>query len=439
MELPTFVHRALQQYNSRTASSDVADRYKSLEAAWSSAIKYVGSVAASVASVHCSRREPEIADAILSTSSLGGWVRAMDLLCASCRDLPCHVAEYLAAFNDYKKHPEKDVLDEIATTLSEALRPLQQRGYSMIPPKSPSLLRVLEQAVAIRNKHAHGYLDPRVLNELEGPLHRALKSTLLLIPFSAATMMAPFGRGTCRLTGSPPQKVSATPRRDELWFEGEPLGADPVSVGPFAVFHGDSERVFFLNQAGGSGPTEYIDHATGSIKYWDLPARCMKGNPRSRPARRPEPAEVAEADRWLRESDLEWREVELTKESLRDVKGESGVYCFVNHLGLGAAAVGAAILYVGSSRSDMAGRLREYLRHRERYDSRREEIAQMFKAYPRIRLLFAPTTAEDAMELEQAIYAASQPAYNLRAPRAAAAGQQRPAEPDPAGHRSSHS
>lgn len=418
MELPTFVHRSLQQYNSRAASSDVADRYKSLEAAWSSAIKYVGSVAVSVASVHCSRREPEIADAILSTSSLGGWVRAMDLLCASYRDFPCHVAEYAAVFNDYRKHPEKDVLDEISETLSEAVRPLQQRGYSMVPPKSPSLLRVLEQAVAIRNKHAHGYLNPRVLNDLEGPLHRALKSTLLLIPFRAATMMAPYGRSTCRLTGSPPQKVPDAPRRDELWVEGEPLGPDPVLVGPFAVFHGDSERVFFLNQAGrGSGPAEYIDHATGAIKYWDLPARCVNGAPRSRPLRRPERMEVAQAARWLRESDLDWKEVELTKESLRDVKGKSGVYCFVNDLGLGAA-VGAAILYVGSSRSDMAGRLREYLRHREGYDSRREEIAQMFKAYRRIRLLFASTAPDDAVELEQAIYAASQPAYNLRAPRA---------------------
>lgn len=419
MELPTFVHRALQQYNSRSASSDVADRYKSLEAAWSSAIKYVGSVAVSVASVHCTRREPEIADAILSTSSLGGWVRAMDLLCATSRELPCHVAEYVATFNNYKKHPEKEALDEISGTLSEALRPLQQRGYCVVSPKSPSLLRVLELAVAIRNKHAHGYLNPRVLNELEGPLYRALKSTLLLIPFRAATMMAPYGRSTCRLTGSPPKKVPDAPRSDELWVEGEPLGSEPVSVGPFAVFHGDSERVFFLNQAGGgSGPAEYIDHATGSIKYWDLPEGCVNGAPLLRSARRPEPAEVAGADRWLRESDLEWKEVELNKESLRSVKGKSGVYCFVNDLGSGAARLGAAILYVGSSRSDMASRLREYLRHRERYDSRRAEIAQMFKAYRKIRLLFAPTNPEDAVEFEQAIYAASQPAYNLRAPRA---------------------
>ena len=419
MELPTFVHRALQQYNSRSTSSDVADRYKSLEAAWSSAIKYVGSVAVSVASVHCARREPEIADAILSTSSLGGWVRAMDLLCASSRELPCHVAEYVATFNDYKKHPEKDALDEISGTLSEALRPLQQRGYSVVPPKSPSLLRVLELAVAIRNKHAHGYLNPRVLHQLEGPLYRTLKSTLILMPFGAATMMAPYGRSTCRLTGSPPQKVPDAPRADELWVEGQPLGSEPVSVGPFAVFHADSERVFFLNQAGNeSGPAEYIDHATGSIKYWDLPDGCVNGARRSRSTRRPEPAEVAEADRWLREDDLEWSEVELNKESLRSVKGKSGVYCFVNDLGGGAAGVGAAILYVGSSRSDMSSRLREYLRHRERYDSRREEIAQMFKAYRRIRLLFAPTSPEDAVEFEQAIYSASQPAYNLRAPRA---------------------
>lgn len=419
MELPTFVHRALQQYKSRAASSDVADRYKSLEAAWSSAIKYVGSVAVAVASVHCSRRETEVADAILGTSSLGGWLRAMDLLCASCRDLPCHAADYTTAFSNYRKHPEKDALDGISRTLSEALRPLQQRGYRILSPRSPSLLRVLEQVVAIRNKHAHGYLNPRVLNDLEGPLYQALKSTLILIPFRAATMMAPYGRSTCRLVGSPPQKVPDAPRSDELWVEGEPLGVGPVSVAPFAVFHGDSEQVFFLNQAAdGSGPAEYIDHATGLVKYWDLPERCANGASRSRPARRPEPVEVAKADRWLRETDLEWSEVALTKESLLGVKGKSGVYCFVNDLGPGAANVTTAILYVGSSRGDMAGRLREHLRHRERYDSTRREIAQMFEAYRKIRLLFAPTSPEDAVELEQAIYAASQPAYNLRAPRA---------------------
>ena len=346
-------------------------------------------------------------------------MRAMDLLCAHYRQLPCHVADYTASFNDYKKHPEKDGLDEISGTLSEALRPLQQRGYSIQAPKSPSLLRVLEQVVSIRNKHAHGYLNPRVLNALEEPLHRALKSTLLLIPFNAATMMAPYGRSTCRLTGSPPQKVPAAPRSDELWVEGEPLGSDAVSVGPFAVFHGDSERVFFLNQAArGSGPAEYIDHATGQIKYWDLPERYAKGGSRSRTSRRPEPVEVAEADRWLRETDLEWREIGLTRESLRCVEGRSGVYCFVNDLGLKAGGLGSAILYVGSSRCDMANRLREYLRHRQRYDSTRREIAQMFEAYRKIRLLFAPTSPEDAVELEQAIYAASQPAYNLRAPRA---------------------
>ncbi len=419
MELPTFVHRALQQYKSRSASSDVADRYKSLEAAWSSAIKYVGSIAVSVASVYCARRQPEVADAILRSSSLGGWVQAMQRVCASSRELPCHVAEYLATFRDYKKHPEKDALDEISESLRKALRPLQQRGYTLHPPKSPSLLRVLEIAVAIRNKHAHGYLNPRVLDELEEPLFRALKSTLLLIPFRAATMMAPYGRSTCRLTGAPPQKVPDAPRRDELWVEGEPLGSEAVSVGPFAVFHGDSERVFFLNAAGtGSGPTEYIDHATGLIKYWDLPEGSVNGAHLSRSARRPEHTAVAEADRWLREGTLEWREVELTKAALCGVQGKSGVYCFVNDLGAGAASIGAAILYVGSSRHDMASRLREYLRHRERYDSRREEIVQMFKAYRKIRLLFAPTAPEDAVEFEQAIYAASQPAYNLRAPRA---------------------
>lgn len=417
MELPTFVDGALREYDSRADSSDVADRYKSLEAVWSLAIKYVGSVAVSLASVHCSRQKPEIANAILTTSSLGGWVRAMDLLCASCRELPHDVTEYTASFNDYKKHPNKAELDDIALILGEALEPLNSRGYRIEPPKSLSILRTLELVVAIRNKHAHGYLNPHVLNRLERPLYRALKSTLRLIPFSAATMMAPFGRTTCRLTGSAPQKVTDAPRCEELWVEGRPFGLDAVPVGPFAVFHGDSQRVFFLNQmTDETGAAEYIDHATGSVKYWDLPNSCVNDTRPAHRARRPERSDVVAATRCLHEKELRWKEVELTKEALPRVKGQAGVYCFVNDLGPGKSSLGATVLYVGSSRSDMAARLREYLRHREGYDSSRHEIAQMFGAYPQLRLLFSPATPTEAVRLEQAIYVASQPAYNLRAP-----------------------
>lgn len=421
MNLPTFVHRTLEQYRAKRDGMDLAVRYKSLEAAWSATIKYVGVVAAATASVYAPRRAGAVRDAILNTSSLGGWLSAMELLCAVSKPLPEHVREYLGHFNDYKKHPDKSALDRLGDTFNGALEALQRVGYRVERVQSPSLIRLLDQFVVIRNKHAHGHLSPVVLQRLEKPLFEALKGSLRLFPFGQAKFAAPYGVAACEFVGLAPKMTSRPAKLEELWLEGSLFERHAVPAAPFAVFHGDSERVFLLNtsvERSGS-PVEYIDHATGSIMYWEVPERFVNGEPHRR-LRRPSPKEVAKARRLIENLVPSWEELDICKDSLARVKGRSGVYCFLSDARLGSIGSDAAILYVGSSRVDMSSRLREYLRHREGYDSTRREVAQMFKAYEDIRLHFASTDPEDAIKLEQAIYTLTQPAYNLVAPGARA-------------------
>ncbi len=419
-DLPTVVLRAFEQYVSRTKSTDVADRYKSLEAAWSATIKYAGTAAVAAAEVYYPRRRQEVADRILGSSSLGGWVDAVSVLCRCSGDLPPRARAYTKLLNTYKKHPDRAALDELSSILSTALEPLRQRGYRIESDKSPSLLRIFEKVVTIRNKHAHGYLSPQVLHRVEGPLFKALKRTLRLVPFSSITLKAPYGPISCEFVGLWPQKTPQPPRFDELWSEGDLLEAQAVRTSPFAVYHSDSEKVYFLNSAiDESGRGEYIDHETGAVRYWEVAESWTNGAQPRRRSRRPDAAEIAEARCRLRDvAPLQWEEVPLSTEALQQVKDRAGVYCFRSEAAPEWTGLGAPILYVGSTSKDMGSRLREYLRYRQGYDASRREIAQMFRAYEDLRLWFAQTGATEAIKLEQAIWASSQPAYNLVAPRA---------------------
>lgn len=414
--LPTFVRRALDQYSSKSASTDASDRYRALEAVYAATIKYIGTAAAVAARQHLPTDERnEVWSPIFASSSLGGWLQATDRLCACSSRLPKRARMFFSEFNDYKKHPARGDLDEIRKQINSALGEVRKKGYEIEPlAKSASLLRALGGVVAIRNKQAHGCLGSDVLHAVQNPLHIALKVALHRIPFGDFVLWAAYGNSSLELRGHTPRAVSRRPKAP-FWVESRALECGSLALAPFAEYDRDAGSVFLLNDkiAWEKDKTEYIDYASGDVRYWEAPVAEWHEVPvRAKAA--VAPADVAQSRRYLKRLDLSWRPVPLTKDSLPEVDGLAGVYVFAAASGVGV--VGDTILYVGRSRTNMADRLKSYLRIRGGYDVSRPEIGHMFQSYPDLRLLFTPTEDGSAARLERAIFDATGPRYNQIAP-----------------------
>ena len=258
--LPTFVRTAYDQYDSRRELPDYYSRYRALEAIYATTIKHVGTTFAILAADRDPDLKSEAWGKILESTSLGGWLDAVDVVCRKAKTLPDSVREYCDSYTAYKNHPSREMLDTIAGHLDIVTDELSRRGYRIERPKSLNLRRALRCAVTVRNKVAHGAVDEAFFSHIEEHLVKALKLLLRLVPFSDFVFWGRFGGNALEFLEYPPKQH---PRRREsyFWVESNLLTKNFIDRIPFLLYRQDSRSIYFLNdRATEEEPTaEYID------------------------------------------------------------------------------------------------------------------------------------------------------------------------------------
>lgn len=413
--MPTFIRTTYDQYASRQDVRDYYARYKSLESVYAATIKYVGTTFALIAADHDSSLKNDVWGRIFESSSLGGWLDAVDLVCMRSQTLRDSVKGYCDNYSMYKKHPSRNSLDGIANHLTVVVEELARRGYEIETPKSLSIRRSLRYVVTVRNKCAHGALDELFFSRVEGSLVKALKLILRLIPFSEFVFWGQFGGNAVEFLENPPAQRPHR-RTCYFWAESDLLARGFAERVPFLLYRQDSRTIYFLNdKASEDNPTaEYIDYVTGQIVYRPVEHEWPQAEHHTHKA-----IDLAQYNRYtatLASCTLTWREVPLTRVSVDAASDETGVYMFTTAVSLGGRQTDV-VLYVGKT-NNLRDRLASYVRIKKGYDDR-PAITHMLSTYhDSLRLLFAPVAASQLAAVERALYETTMPTYNLIAPPA---------------------
>ena len=412
--LPSFVRTAFQHYERRNAGADDYSRYKALESIYATTIKYVGTVFALIAADHGPDMKEAVWRCIFRSSSLGGWLDAVEKVCQNQKTFSEPVSRYCATYSDYTKHPAKSNLDLIATQYNIIADRLTRNGYrfDVADLKSLSLRRALMFIVMLRNKCAHGALDSPFFHGIEAPMFAALKLILDLIPFSQCVFWGKYGRAALQMVEVPKQQVS---RHNYIfWAESDLLSYGYTDSIPFMVYREESRQIFLLNSAvSENDPTaEYIEHDCGTVIYREVDQSWDQG-PTS-PSRDLRPRNYEQHVDVLSRTDVAWREVPLTSSAVESASDEVGIYVFTTDVRVGHLEM-EVVLYVGKT-TNFKERLRNYVKILKGYETR-PGISDMFRVYgSSVKLRFASTAGVTIAKIERAIYETTMPEFNLIAP-----------------------
>ena len=324
--------------------------------------------------------------------------------------------EYCSDYSDYKSHPSRATLDDIAACIASIVEELMKRGYQIDQPKSLNIRRALRYIITIRNKCAHGALDEFFFSRIEDDLVVVLKNLLRLIPFSRFVFWGRRGGNAVEFLDYPP-RIRPAKRTASFWVESDLLSGGFTERIPFLLYRQDSRTIYFLNdKASEEKPNvEYIDYVTGQVTYRAVEYQWP--HTRSHVYRPINVVQYKEYVAALSRTVLSWREVPLSKLAIESCVGETGVYVFTTTVSLGGRPMDV-VLYVGKT-TNLSDRLASYLRIKKGYDDTRPAISDMFESHQEaIRLSFAPVAANELAVMERAIYETAIPAYNRIAPPA---------------------
>ena len=338
------------------------------------------------------------------------------MVCQNSTKLPDEVRDHCNEYNIYKKHANRRSLDEVSERLTFVADQLNNSyGYTLVSPKSPSILRALRFAVELRNKSAHGALKITFLNRIEGPLFGALRQLLTIIPFSAFTFRGRYG-GSNAMCFIERGSFERRGRDAHFWADSELLQQGFSSDIPFLSYREDSQTVYFLNSSVVGRLAEYIDYSTGSVTRNEIKAASRVRHRGRTDVLRPRNYEFHL--RVLSEIELSWARVPLSQTYASNVDQTVGVYTFVTTVRFGKKEL-EVILYVGKT-VNLKDRINHYLRIWRGYETSRPEIAAMFETYgDSLTMKFAEIDAGRISNVERAIYETTMPEYNLIAPPAA--------------------
>lgn len=388
-------------------------RYKALECVYAAATKYVGTVFGLLAA----DSDPHLKDtawtAIFDSSSLGGWLDAVALVCRRSKRFTDPQKSFCDYFSLYRKHPSHETLDEIARNLRVVVEQLRRLGYQLDYPRSLSLRRALELTVTIRNKCAHGALDPLFFSRIESSYAKALMLTLSLIPFPEFVFWGAHGRNSIQFVESPPKYQPRLPD-SMFWVESDLLSTRFTHDIPFLLYRDETRSIYCLNDkvAADSPSTEYIDYTSGHVI--------------SRDVKRPENTHHTPIPQSVRPRDYDanvphlrrrfaWIKIEISTTAIDSCPEAVGVYMFTVNVPLGSKEI-EVILYVGRT-TNLRGRLRSYLRIFKGYDDRRPELSYMFETYrDSLSLFFCGMRQSEIAKVEKAIYETTTPDFNIVSP-----------------------
>lgn len=392
---------------------DDYSRYKALESVLATTIKYVGT---SFALIAADRQEYGLQDdvwsAIFDSSSLGGWLKAAEIVCKREKELPDGLKRYCREFNLYKEHPQLKRLNEICENMNQIAECLCRYGYDLQKQTSPNLIRALEFGVTVRNKCAHGALNSPFFSQIERPFLDMLKQLLYLIPFSKLVFWGSYGSNAFKFVEHPPKLFHRRCNR-YFWAESELLSTKSTDSIPFMLYNQDARCIYFLNnQVSVDDPKgEYIEYGSGKVKYSEVRREWSRS---SHPKRMIRPRNYQDHVNILRQS-ISWRHIKLNKAAIEAESKVTGIYVFSTKVALGACKVDV-ILYVGKT-TDLADRMKAYLRIKGGYSDQRPEIAHMFKIYKEnVQLYFSTVPKAKIAEIERAIYEVVMPEFNLITP-----------------------
>lgn len=279
---------------------------------------------------------------------------------------------------------------------------------------SPSIRRILEVAVQIRNKCAHGVLEPPFFSQMEKPFHAALRDTLGLIPFSSFEFFGKYGSRAYRFVDVP--SLVNRSRSAYFWAESDLLKNGYSDDIPFVNYIEASQAVYFLNDVPDDGTAEFIDYLTGQVRQYGVSFDWQRSftKPESRALR---PRKYRLHSQILEECSSRWRRIPISQEGIATVTAdEAGVYVFTAQAKLASNKETEVVLYVGKTKS-LHTRLTHYLRIQKGYDTSRPELSNMFETYGHdVRLFFLPLSTEQLSAVERAIFEILMPEYNLVAP-----------------------
>ena len=405
---------AFDEYTSRRDLPDYYSRYRALESVYATTIKHIGATCALLAADYDADLRDTTWTKIFSSSSLGGWLDAADLVCSRSSSLPDAAQNYCSEYSNYRRHPSRTTLDKIAEHINPILDQLARSGYRIDRARSLNIIRALRQLVAIRNKCAHGALNSVFFSRIEADLLAALKLILTVVPFSTFVFWGSFGGNAVEFMERTP-KQRRRKRDSHFWAESPLLSSGFTDRIPFLIYQEDSRSIYFLNDAvmADSPRAEYLDYASGQVMVrevlydWPQPVGHLRRTAR--------PRSYGDHLQVLSDTPLTWREVPLTKAGVDACTSEIGVYVFSANVGLGTRPV-EVILYVGKT-TNLAERLQSYVRIKKGYNSSRPEITHMFAVYSdAVKFSFAIVPRAQTASVERAIYETTMPEFNAIAP-----------------------
>lgn len=414
MQLPSFVRGAWDSYSRRKGVDDAYHKYRALESVSAALIKYVGTTFAMIGADQKKSLEEETSERIFSSSSLGGWVGAVDSVCEHSSEFPSEVKEYCDFFSNYKKHPDRDDLDTLAATMNEIVDLLNNSGYRLERVKSPNLRRAMYRLVEFRNKCAHGFQDAPFFDSVEPHLHRVLQILSQLIPFDEFIFWGKYGNYSVRLEN----QTEYTNRRRDLrfWIESNLLSQGYTEKIPFLHYKEEIRSIYCLNSAveETGADCEFIDYSTGQVIYEPVDYETIKGSTMEDRVQGLQIEKYSEHAETLKRI-LRWREVPVTHSTIETQIDESGVYMFISSTQLFGAQVDS-VLYVGKTCS-IKNRLRDYIQIKKGHDTTRNEISKMFERYASsLKLVFASVEIQELYEVERCIYEVLRPEFNIISP-----------------------
>lgn len=412
--LPTLLKRSLEIYAGRRSSDDDFLKYRALELAYTITIKYVGTTFALIAADVSDELKHESWSSILSSSSLGGWLRAIECVCKGSKSLPPNVRDFCDLYTLSKKHPQKGRLDRISQRLNEVISQLEGLGYQIQPLTSPNIRRILEVAVQIRNKCAHGVLEPPFFSQIEKSFHAALRDTLGLIPFSSFEFLGKYGSRAYRFVEVP--TLVNRSRNAYFWAESSLLKEGYSDDIPFINYIEGTQAIYFLNDVPDNGTAEFIDYMTGQVRQYEVSFDWQKNFTKPEP-RALRPRKYRSHREMLEGCSSNWRRILISQEGIATATvDEAGVYVFTAQTKVASNKEIEVVLYVGKTTS-LHSRLTHYIKIQKGYDTSRPELANMFEIYGHdVRLFFLPLPASQLSAVERAIYEVMMPEYNLVAP-----------------------
>ena len=388
-------------------------RYKALECVYAATIKYVGTVFGLLAADLDPNLKAATWTPIFDSSSLGGWLDAVASVCARSKRFSDRQKSFCDYFSLYKKHPSRETLDDITRNLRVVVEELRRLGYQLDNPRSLSLRRTLELTVTIRNKCAHGALDPLFFSRIESAYAKALMLTLSLIPFPEFVFWGSHGRNSIQFVESPPKYQPRLPY-SMFWAESDLLSTRFTHDIPFLLYRDETRSIYCLNDnvTADSPSTEYIDYTSGHVISRDV---VRPGHTHDTPVPQSiRPRAYHDYVPNLRRKFV-WLKIEITTTAVDSCPEAVGVYMFTANVPLGSKEI-EVVLYVGRT-TNLRGRLRSYLRIFKGYDDRRPELSYMFETYrDSLSLFFCGMRQAEIAKVEKAIYETTMPDFNIVSP-----------------------